>query len=109
MLVEEFNNGYYLTEVYVEPTKGNIAVVNEENYRDIQYELYPAGEHGKEIMFKIEEEYVSVEPDRGAPNRTLQLPNTLIDDLRVRNPPKRKQVLIPKPWMVRFLNRSTGI
>jgi len=97
MLVEEFSSGYYSTEVYVEPGEGAPSI-NDSDYRDLLYEVFPPGEHEGMILFQLDEHFFPIEPSRGVATNVLELPEEVMEVTRVNRPPQARMVLVPKPW-----------
>lgn len=103
MIVDQFSNGYYITEAYVEPSTKDSATVNDQDYRDIQREMYDPGEDNRGIIFRVRQAHIEVMPDRGTPSDVLELPKELIEAIPLYNPPTHEAVLVPKPWLYSFL------
>lgn len=106
MLVEEFSSGYYLTQAYVEPGSPR-PQINDESYRDLQHELFPPGKHEDAILFQLDNKIFNIEPSRKVPSGVFEVPETELEGTRIRNPPSQREIMVPKPWMIEFLDRST--
>lgn len=107
MYLERWNNAYLLTELYIQPTKDEIVRINEDSYLTLQYELYPEGERkdDKNIMVRVEDRYFDLEPDANTPTGVLDVPrDTVEDELRIRNAPERKPVLVVEPWFQDYVS-----
>lgn len=106
MYLERFNNGYYVTKLYIEPTKKGEACINEESYRDLQYELYPEGElkEGKDIVVSIEDRHFKLTPARNTPTGVLSIPQSDIEEMSIQNAPKPYPILVAEPWFKDYLS-----
>lgn len=102
MRVEVFSTEYYMTEMYVEEGEGRPRV-NDQDYRDLQYEVHEAGVDEQGIVMQMDEIYFEVEPSRNTPTHVLELPQEALDNTRIRNPPARRRVMLPRPQFYRFL------
>lgn len=102
MRVEPLSSGYYLTELYVE-TGVDAPRINDHNYRELQQTVHRPGSEEWDIIFHVDSAYFTVEPSRSIPVDTVALPEEAIEMLRVANPPSLKEILIPKPWLFRYL------
>lgn len=102
MRVEELSSGYYITELYIEPGEEQPRV-NDHNYRDLQYEVHHAGSDEQGIVFQVDGTIFPVEPSRDIPTEVLTLPEELMEHTRVKNPPARRGIMVPKPWFMKFL------
>lgn len=106
MYLEPWNTGYFLSEFQVERVREDRPCINEQTFLELQWELYPTGEQEDEIMLKVEDAHFAVEGSTNTPTGVLGIPHELIDELSVRNPPKRKPVLVVKPWFQEYLSWS---
>ena len=105
MIAEEFSEGYYLSRFYVRPTEGK-ATVNTEDFHDIQYDIYDAGEHRNQVMCKLDGIYFVVHPRDRTAAGTIELPPSILDDSSIRNPPSHTEIMIVKPWVADYLSWS---
>lgn len=106
MVLEEFSTSYYLTELYVEMGKEN-AKVNDQYYRDLQYEIHHTGSVEQEILFQLDGVFFAVEPSRNIPTGVIELPNELIENTSIKNPPTLRGLMLPKPWFYQFLKEPS--
>lgn len=102
MRIEELSSGYYITECYVEPGEEK-PQVNDHDYRELQYEVHEAGSDEQYIMFQMDGTFFEVEPATNIPNETLALPEEILELTKVKHPPARRGIMVPKPWMFKFL------
>lgn len=101
MYLERWNDAYWLTTMYVQPTRDGEVRINEDVFLTLQYELYPEGERkdDKSVMVRLEDRYFELEPDSNTPTGVLDIPQpTLEDELHIRNAPEKKPVLVVEPW-----------
>lgn len=105
MYLEDWNSGYWLSEFHVESVKDESPSINRQTYQSLQYEIHPTGEPD-DVMVKIEERHYEVAPADSTPIGVLELPRDEIEELRIRNPPERRPVLVVKPWFQDYLSWS---
>mgnify|MGYP006896938308 CR=1 FL=1 len=100
LMFEEFSTGYYLGRLYVEPYDGERAVMRRDQHEQINEQLYASGEGIERLdgplVMKVDNRHVAVRGEDGIPEGTLALPEDVLDDARVRNPPALKEVLLAK-------------
>lgn len=94
-MFEDFSSGYYLGRLYVEPHDSPEPVIHDDEYRRIHGDVY-GGEADTPLVFKLDNHHLPVKGDEGVPTATLGLPEELLDDLDLRNPPSVKNVLLAK-------------
>jgi len=104
MHLEPWNSGYLLSEFQVETVRENEPVVNEQTFLELQWELYPTGEQEDDIMVKVDEYHFEVAASTNTPIGVLGLPRSEIEELRIRNPPKKCPVLVVRPWFQDYLS-----
>lgn len=111
-MFEEFSSSYYFGRLYVEPFEGDRPAMQRDQHELVNRQLYASGE-GLErldhpLVMKVEHRHFPVLGDEDVPADTLALPEPLIEDLRVRNPPTLRQVLLAKADRAEQLLRLTG-
>jgi len=111
-MFEQFSAGYYLGRLYVQPTEGEDAVIASEQHEQVNRELYATGE-GLErldapLVMKVHERHVAVHGEQGVPRDTLLLPESIIEDTRVDNPPTLTAVMLAKADRARQLLRLSS-
>lgn len=102
MRVEPFSTGYYLTELYVESGEEKPRI-NDHSYRGLQYEVHDPGDDEQGILFQMDGALFAVEPSKEVPIDTLAVPQGMIEHTTIRNPPTRREIMVPKPWTFQFL------
>ncbi|WP_135828595.1 DUF5802 family protein [Halorussus halobius] len=99
-MFEEFSTGYYLGRLYVEPYDGEQAAMRRDQHERINEQLYASGEGIERLdgplVMKVDNHHLAVRGEAGIPEGTLALPEDLLDDTGVRNPPALKEVLLAK-------------
>ncbi|GAB3683801.1 DUF5802 family protein [Salinarchaeum chitinilyticum] len=111
-MFEEFSSGYYLGRLYVQPTDASAAVIDRDQHEQVNRDLYATGE-GLErldapLVMKIHEQHVPVHGEDGVPRDTLLLPESVVDETRIENPPALTEVLLAKRDRAKQLLRITG-
>ncbi|SNZ17324.1 hypothetical protein SAMN06269185_2984 [Natronoarchaeum philippinense] len=111
-MFEEFSSGYYFGRLYVEPFDGDRAVIQRDQHERVNEQLYASGEGIERLdtplVMKLDERHIPVHGDDGVPPDTLAIPAPLLDDVRIRNPPALKEVLLAKADRAQQLLRLTG-
>jgi len=111
-MFEEFSSGYYLGRLYVQPTDENAAVIDREQHEHVNRELYASGEGVERLdaplVMKIHEQHVPVHGEDGVPRDTLLLPESMVDETRIENPPALTEVFLAKADRAKQLLRITG-
>jgi hypothetical protein len=96
----EFSSGYYLGRLYVEPFEGDRAAMRRDQHEQINEQLYASGEGIERLdgplVMKVGNRHVAVSGDEGIPEGTLALPEAVLDDTDIRNPPELTEVLLAK-------------
>ncbi|MFC4550744.1 MULTISPECIES: DUF5802 family protein [Halorussus] len=99
-MFEEFSSGYYLGRLYVEPSGEEQAVMRRDQHEYINEQLYATGEGVERLdaplVMKVGRRHVAVQGADGVPEGTLALPESVIEDSDIRNPPALKEVLLAK-------------
>lgn len=111
-MFEEFSAGYYLGRLYVQPTDGADAVIDRGQHEHVNRELYTSGEGVERLdaplVMKVHERHVAVHGEDGVPQDTLMLPQSILADTRVDNPPALIAVMLAKADRARQLLGLTG-
>ncbi|WP_227374677.1 DUF5802 family protein [Haladaptatus halobius] len=99
-MFETFSSGYYLGRLFVEPHEGDHAVMSQDDHERVNQALYATGEGVERLdwplVMKIEQQHFSVHGDERVPDRTLAVPDSLLENTRIENPPELKEVLLAK-------------
>ncbi len=99
-MFEPFSRSYMVGRLYVTPYDGSSPAMNRGQHESVNEALHaddPLVRIDAPLVMKVDEQHLLVEGDGDIPGHTLAVPGELIDDLRVRNPPERKEVLLAKP------------
>ncbi|GAA0226333.1 DUF5802 family protein [Haladaptatus pallidirubidus] len=99
-MFESFSSGYYLGRLYVEPSGADRAVMSRDDHERVNQALYASGDGVERIdwplVMKIDRQHFSVRGEEGVPNQTLVVPDDLLENTRIRNPPELKEVFLAK-------------
>jgi len=111
-MFSEFSRGYYLGRLYVEPRDGDRAVVHRELHEAVNEQLYADSEGlerlDRPLVVKLDNRHIAVHGDDDVPGGTLAVPDHLVADADVRNPPTLKEVLLAKADRATQLLRLSG-
>ncbi|MFC4436584.1 MULTISPECIES: DUF5802 family protein [Natrialbaceae] len=99
-MFEVFSRSYYLGRLYVTPTDGDHALMHDEQHERINEEVYTTGE-GLErldapLVMKLESRHFPVHGDEAVPTNTLALPESMLEDTAIRNPPSLREVMLAR-------------
>lgn len=111
-MFERFSSGYYLGRLYVEPDERETAAMCREQHERVNEQLYTDG-RGVErldnpLVMKLDTSHFPVTGDDGIPRNTLAVPEDMLEDTRIRNPPTLREVLLAKADRARQLLELTG-
>jgi hypothetical protein len=98
-MFERFSSGYYLGRMYVEPHDGDRAAIAREAHERVNEQLY-TGE-GLErtnlpVVMKLGTTHFTVTGDDSVPTDTLAVPERVVAETDVRNPPTLSEVFLAK-------------
>ncbi len=107
IMFEAFSGGYYLGRLYVTPTDGDRVLMDDGQHERVNRELYATGE-GVEpldtpVVMKLDATHFRVHGDEAVPANTLEIPEALLEDSRIRNPPQLREVLLARRERARQL------
>lgn len=116
-MFEEFSSGYYLGRLYVEPSGDDRAAMRRDQHERINEQLYASGEGierlDSPLVMKVGSHHVAVQGEDGIPEGTLALPEDLLEDTGVRNPPTLTEVLLAKAdraaQLLRYQESTPGV
>lgn len=95
-----FSHSYYLGRLYVAPTTGDHALMHRQQHEQINEEVYTSGEGIERLdtplVMKLETAHFAVHGDDAVPANTLAVPESLLENTRIRNPPTLKPVLLAR-------------
>lgn len=111
-MFSEFSRGYYLGRLYVEPHDGDSAAMQREQHELVNEQLYADGA-GLErldtpLVMKLGNRHFPVHGEDGVPDGTLALPEHLLGDATVQNPPALREILLAKADRANQLLRLSG-
>jgi hypothetical protein len=99
-MFEPFSSGYYLGRLYVEPYAGECAVIHSDHHEQVNRELYATGEGIERLdhplVMKIGTGHVPVHGATGVPERTVALPDQMLDGLGIDDAPTLSEVFLAK-------------
>lgn len=104
MHVEEFSSGYFWTPLAVEPADVEAPCLNAADYADLRDVVYPDEDDDLErVVLKVQRRYFAPRPSDGTPSHVLEVPAAVVDALDIQNPPARREALVAKPWVLRYV------
>lgn len=105
-MFERFSSGYYLGRLYVEPRDGDRAAIARATHEQVNEQLYTGD--GVErtdlpVVMKLGTTHFTVVGDESVPSETLALPESLVAETDIRNPPTLSEVFLAKAGRARQL------
>lgn len=111
-MFERFSQGYYLGRLYVEPRDDEAAVMCREQHERVNSQLYGTGEGVERtdlpLVMKLGNRHFPVHGDEAVPTNTLAVPSEMLEDTRIRNPPKLREVFLARRERARQLLEFAG-
>ncbi|WP_232686340.1 DUF5802 family protein [Halobacterium zhouii] len=99
-MFEAFSSGYYLGRLYVQPASDERAVINSEHLERVNEQLYADGDAlarvDHPLVMKLGGAHFPVHGETDVPERTLAVPEPVLDAGDVENPPTLTEVLLAK-------------
>lgn len=111
-MFERFSRGYYLGRLYVEPSVDGSPAMCREQHEQVNQQLY-ANDEGVErtdhpLVVKLGTRHLAVEGDERVPADTLAVPEDVLSETNVRNPPTLQEVLLARADRAKQLLSLTG-
>ncbi|MFD1563823.1 DUF5802 family protein [Haloarchaeobius amylolyticus] len=111
-MFEVFSRSYYLGRLYVTPTDSEHALMHSEQHEQLNEELYATGD-GLErldtpLVMKLETRHFPVHGADDVPTNTLALPESMLEETDVRNPPSLREVFLARRERARQLLSFAG-
>jgi hypothetical protein len=99
-MFEQFSRGYYLGRLYVEPSSDETATMCQRQHERVNEQLYADGTGverlDKPLVMKVGSTHLTVHGEEGVPADTLSIPEGMLEESAVRNPPTLQEVLLAK-------------
>jgi hypothetical protein len=105
-MFERFSSGYYLGRLYVQPRETQRAAIASAAHEQVAEQLYETDgvyRTDQPLVMKLGTTHFTVTGDEGVPAETLALPESLVADLDIRNPPTLSEVFLAKADRARQL------
>ncbi|HKL28767.1 MAG TPA: DUF5802 family protein [Natrialbaceae archaeon] len=111
-MFERFSSGYYFGRLYVEPFDGDRPAMQREQHERVNEQLYATGDGVERLdaplVMKLGNRHFPVHGDEGVPGHTLALPEAMLEEVDVENPPTLQEVLLAKADRAEQLLRMAG-
>lgn len=111
-MFEQFSTGYYLGRLYVAPTTAAHAQMCKAQHERVNEQLYADGEGidrlDRPLVMKLGSQHLAVHGDETVPADTLSVPESVLSETTVRNPPTLQEVLLAKADRAAQLLGLTG-
>ncbi|WP_436931801.1 DUF5802 family protein [Halosimplex halobium] len=98
-MFEQFSSGYYLGRLYVEPSDGDAAAIAAAQHERVNEQLYAdegISRTDLPLVMKLENTHFTVYGDESVPADTIAVPESLVAETNVRNPPSLREVFLAK-------------
>ena len=111
-MFEQFSKGYYLGRLYVEPSNRDKATMCREQHEWVNEQLYVEGTGierlDRPLVMKVGSQHLAVHGNEEVPADTLSVPDSVLAETDVRNPPSLQEVLLAKAERASQLLKFTG-
>jgi hypothetical protein len=111
-MFEQFSRGYYLGRLYVEPHDDQQAALCRTQHERLVEQLYTTGRGierlDRPLVMKLGQRHLLVHGEEGVPADTLAVPEDVLDETAVENPPTLREVLLAKADRAAQLLTLTG-
>lgn len=108
----EFSRGYYLGRLYVAPHEGDRAVMQRELHERVNEQLYADNEGltrlDAPLVMKLSNRHLAVHGAADVPGDTLGVPEQVLSDVDVENPPSLQEILLAKADRAKQLLELSG-
>ncbi len=104
-MFEPFSSGYYLGRFYVHPSSDDRALIQRRHHKRVRDTLY---NDSLPLVMKLDDTHMTVHGDVSVPEDTLLVPESVLEQTRIRNPPSLKAVLLAKSEHAKQLLRLSG-
>ena len=99
-MFERFSRGYYLGRLYIEPSDSEAATMSQRQHEQVNEQLYASGEGverlDRPLVMKVGGTHLPVHGAPDVPADTLAVPESLLEEAGVKNPPTLSEVLLAK-------------
>lgn len=99
-MFEQFSRGYYMGRLYVEPNADGQAAICRAQHEQLNEQLYASGEGidrlDAPLVMKLDSTHLAVHGQDGIPVDTLRVPDSILEQTTVRNPPTLREVFLAK-------------
>ena len=105
-MFEEFSSGYYLGRLYVEPDEGERAAIARTQHERVNEALYTGDGVARTdlpLVMKLGNTHFTVGGGANVPAGTLVVPEELLGETDIRNPPALREVFLAKAGRARQL------
>lgn len=94
-MFERFSDSYYLGRLYVEPTTADCAQMCAAQHEQVNKQLYTETEQTDQpLVMKLGTHHLAVHGDERVPVDTLSVPESVLTETAIRNPPTLQEVLL---------------
>ncbi|WP_090376119.1 DUF5802 family protein [Natronobacterium texcoconense] len=111
-MFEVFSRSYYLGRLYVTPTDEDHAFMHTDQHRRINEAVYATGEGVERLdsplVMKLESRHFPVHGDEGVPANTLAVPESMLAETDLQNPPTLQEVFLARRERARQLLSFAG-
>ncbi|WP_290819535.1 DUF5802 family protein [Halovivax sp.] len=111
-MFERFSGSYYLGRLYVTPSEDERVTMERAQHERVNEQLYATGEGVERLdaplVMKLESRHFPVHGDDAVPANTLAVPESLLEDTAIRNPPELSEVFLARRERARQLLEWSG-
>ncbi|MFD1647278.1 DUF5802 family protein [Haloarchaeobius litoreus] len=111
-MFESFSSSYYFGRLYVTPSEGDEPVMQREQHERVAEQLYHDGSGvtrvDSPLVMKLDTAHLAVRGEDGVPADTLAVPQSLLEQTDISNPPALTEVFLAKADRASQLLQFTG-
>ena len=111
-MFEVFSRSYYLGRLYVTPTAGERVVMERAQHERVNEQLYATGDGierlDSPLVMKLDSQHFPVHGADDVPANTLAIPEEMLEETTIRNPPTLQEVLLARRERARQLLEWAG-
>ena len=111
-MFERFSQSYYLGRLYVTPTDDHRVTMEQNQHERVNEQLYASGEGVERLdtplVMKLDSQHVPVHGSESVPLNTLAVPEGVLAETEIENPPAVSSVFLASAERARQLLQFAG-
>lgn len=111
-MFERFSQSYYLGRLYVTPTETDRVTMDRTQHERVNEQLYASGDGVERLdtplVMKLDAQHFPVHGNESIPANTLAVPESVLENTSIRNPPALSSVFLANRERARQLLQFAG-